>query len=110
MDELGSPKRRVQATYRRARCMKCQWLGTPRTTPRELPLLIAISLVQLKLVQMRGGLDQLPGGVTVMVGLVAAMVYPLLSKSRNSYVPAVEGMLTVHVRVVTPAPTYVQFV
>jgi hypothetical protein len=42
--------------------------------------------------------------ITVTVGLVAARVYPLLRKRRNSYVPAVAGAATVHVRVVTPLP------
>jgi hypothetical protein len=42
---------------------------------------------------------------TVIVGLVAARTEP--TKSRNSYAPAVVGMLTVHVRLVRPAPTYV---
>jgi hypothetical protein len=50
------------------------------------------------------------GVVTVTAGLVAARVNPLLRNSLNSYVPAVEGIVTVHVRVVTPVPTYVQFV
>lgn len=43
--------------------------------------------------------------VTVTVGLVAALVYPLLRNSRNSYVPGVSGIAMVHVFVVTPAPT-----
>ena len=30
----------------------------------------------------------------------------MLRKRRNSYVPAVAGMVTVHERVVTPEPTY----
>jgi hypothetical protein len=42
---------------------------------------------------------------TVTAGLVAARVEPLLRKRRNSYVPAVDGAATVHVRVVTPLPT-----
>ena len=46
---------------------------------------------------------------TVTVGLVAARVYPLFGNSRNSYVPGVDGMFTVHVRVVTPAPTHVHW-
>jgi hypothetical protein len=53
------------------------------------------------------------GGVrlasTVIGGLVAARVEPLFRNSRNSYVPAVDGIVTVHVRVVIPAPTYVHF-
>ena len=44
---------------------------------------------------------------TVTGGLVAVRVSPLFGKSRNSYVPAVSGVVTVHVRVVTPVPTYV---
>jgi hypothetical protein len=43
--------------------------------------------------------------VTVTVGLVAARVNPLFGNSRNSYVPGVVGICTVHVRVVTPPPT-----
>src|SRR5512134_2171070 len=55
-----------------------------------------------------------PGGgggggaaATVTVGLVAARTYPLFRNRRNSYVPGVVGIVTVHVRVVTPAPTKV---
>ena len=44
---------------------------------------------------------------TVTAGLVATLVYPLSRNRRNSYVPGVDGMLTVQVRVVTPPPTYV---
>ena len=44
---------------------------------------------------------------TVTTGLVAARVYELFGKSRNSYCPGVEGIVTVHVRLVTPVPTYV---
>jgi hypothetical protein len=47
-------------------------------------------------------------GSTVTGGLVASRVYPLFRNKRNSYVPAVAGNATVHVLVVTPAPTYVQ--
>jgi hypothetical protein len=44
---------------------------------------------------------------TVNVGLVAARRNPLSTNNRNSYGPAVGGAVTVHVRLVTPAPTYV---
>ena len=39
--------------------------------------------------------------------LVAVRVNPLTGKNRNSYAPGVCGVVTVHVRVVTPVPTYV---
>ena len=39
------------------------------------------------------------------LGLVAASVKALLRKRRNSYCPDAVGIVTVHVRVVTPAPT-----
>jgi hypothetical protein len=42
---------------------------------------------------------------TVTTGLVAVLVNPPLGKYRNSYVPGVVGMVTVHARVVTPLPT-----
>jgi hypothetical protein len=42
-------------------------------------------------------------GSTVTTGLVADLV--LFANSRNSYVPAVDGIVTVHVRLVIPAPT-----
>ena len=45
------------------------------------------------------------GLATVTGGLVAAKVKPLFKKSRNSYCAGVVGMVTVQVRVVTPAPT-----
>ena len=44
---------------------------------------------------------------TVTVGLVAHRVNPSFRNSRNSYVPGVFGAVIVHVRVVTPPPTYV---
>jgi hypothetical protein len=44
---------------------------------------------------------------TVTGTLVAAREYPLFGKRRNSYVPEVVGIVTVHERVVTPLPTYV---
>src|SRR5215470_227736 len=48
------------------------------------------------------------GVPTVIVGLTAARPEPSLRKSRNWYCPGVVGMLSVHVLVVTPAPTYHQ--
>jgi hypothetical protein len=39
---------------------------------------------------------------TVTAGLVATRVKPWLRKRRNSYWPRVAGMVTVHVRFVTP--------
>src|SRR5262245_57922394 len=42
---------------------------------------------------------------TVMGGLVAARVKPLLRNRRNSYVPGVEGAARGHGRVAVPAPT-----
>jgi hypothetical protein len=50
------------------------------------------------------------GLATVMVGLVADRTYPPFRKSRNSYCPGAAGAFTVHVRVVTPAPTDVRVV
>src|ERR1043166_1077783 len=44
-------------------------------------------------------------GSTVIVGLVTTRL--LFTNRRNSYVPAVEGIAIVHVRDVTPSPTYV---
>jgi hypothetical protein len=44
------------------------------------------------------------GFATLTGGLVAARVKPWLGKRRNSYCPGAVGV-TVHVRVVTPAPT-----
>ncbi len=43
-------------------------------------------------------------GETVTVGLFASNVYPLFGNSLNSYVPAVVGIVTVHVKLVTPFP------
>ena len=40
---------------------------------------------------------------TVTGGLVARRALP--TNKRNSYVPGVSGIVTVHVRFVTPAPT-----
>jgi len=45
--------------------------------------------------------------VAVTVGLVAARLYVDARKRRNSYVPAVVGIVTVQGREVTPGPTYV---
>jgi len=45
--------------------------------------------------------------VTVTAGLRAVIVKLSFRSSRNSYVPGVVGIVTVHVRVVTPAPTHV---
>ena len=47
----------------------------------------------------------LSDGSTVTGGLVATRVVVLLTKRRNSYAPAVGGIVTVHVRLVTPVPT-----
>jgi len=41
---------------------------------------------------------------TLITGLVAINV-PCPTNKRNSYAPTVSGIVTVHVRVVTPAPT-----
>jgi hypothetical protein len=41
-----------------------------------------------------------------MVGLVAAREYVLFRNNRNSYVPGVVGIGTVHVVVVAPAVMY----
>ena len=49
------------------------------------------------------------GAVTVTVGLVAARVDPPPLISRNWYGPGVPGIVTVHVRVVTPVPTFVNW-
>ena len=45
------------------------------------------------------------GSGTVTGGLVASRVKLSFGKKRNSYCPGVVGTVTVHVRVVTPAPT-----
>jgi hypothetical protein len=45
-------------------------------------------------------------GSTVSGGLTATR--RLFTNRRNTYVPAAVGITTVHVRDVTPAPTYVQ--
>ena len=47
-------------------------------------------------------------GSTVTGGLVAASVKTLFRSSRNSYWPGVDGIVTVHVRLRTPVPTYVK--
>src|SRR5437773_10412396 len=44
-------------------------------------------------------------GVTVIAGLVAARMYPLFRNNLNSYVPAVDGIVTVDVRLAMLAPT-----
>jgi hypothetical protein len=45
-------------------------------------------------------------GATVTGALVASRTQLPCLYSRNSYCPALAGAVTVHVRVVTPAPTY----
>jgi hypothetical protein len=45
---------------------------------------------------------------TATTGLFAASVYVLLGKSRNSYWPDADGVVTVQLRLVTPVPTYVK--
>ena len=46
---------------------------------------------------------------TVTKGLFAARMFSPLTNRRNSYVPAVSGIVTVHVRSVTPSPTQVHW-
>ena len=45
---------------------------------------------------------------TVTALLVASRTKPLLANNRNSYTPRLNGAGTVHVRLCTPAPTYVK--
>jgi len=81
---------------------------TCTVAPGANPVPVTVSVKALLPAATLAGLRPVIPGVgftTLTGGLVAARVKPLFRKSRNSYCPGAVGIVTVHVRVVTPAPT-----